>query len=289
MNYQKLYYSIIEKRKESIPSGYTEIHHIIPRCLGGTDDKDNLVKLSAKEHFMCHLLLTKMYEYGTIEYYKMCNAFLMMLVTSKDHQNNRYITSRKYEKLKVSFSERMSTLQSGKNNSQHGTMWIYNKELQQCKKVPKDSELESGWYKGRVLNWNKQIKIKPPKLKKEKLLFENICDICGNIFSTIDKNRIICSVLCTQKNASKKASIKNTKKVIDDNGIVYNSMKEAGEKLNVTPECIYYRIQRGIYKYAKVDQRLESNALEALCCGFESHLSHQKVSIMKRYRGLVNG
>lgn len=43
----------------------------------------------------------------------------------------------------------------GENNSQYGTMWIYNKELQQCKKVPKGSILEEGWEIGRVINWNR--------------------------------------------------------------------------------------------------------------------------------------
>ena len=70
MNYYKIYYSIIESRKRNKYVGYTECHHILPRCLGGSDDKDNLVNLSAKEHFICHLLLTKMYTVGTNEYYK---------------------------------------------------------------------------------------------------------------------------------------------------------------------------------------------------------------------------
>ena len=47
------------KRKEF--NGYSEIHHIIPKSLGGKDSKDNLVKLSAKEHFIAHRLLAKIY------------------------------------------------------------------------------------------------------------------------------------------------------------------------------------------------------------------------------------
>jgi len=39
---------------------YFETHHIIPKSLGGSNDPSNLVKLTAKEHFICHLLLTKM-------------------------------------------------------------------------------------------------------------------------------------------------------------------------------------------------------------------------------------
>ena len=64
MNYKKIYDTIIEKRKEKPFVGYTECHHILPRCLGGNDDNDdndNLVDLSAREHFICHLLLTKFF------------------------------------------------------------------------------------------------------------------------------------------------------------------------------------------------------------------------------------
>ena len=67
MDYESIYYSIIKsgiERKET--NGYYEVHHILPRSLGGNDDKNNLVKLSAREHFICHLLLVKMYEKGTM-------------------------------------------------------------------------------------------------------------------------------------------------------------------------------------------------------------------------------
>ena len=171
MNYTKIYNLIIEKRKVVIPTGYVEEHHIIPRSLGGSDDKSNLVKLTAKEHFICHLLLTKMYPNDTIEYYKMFHAFFMMLVTSKNQK--RYITSRKYENMRVSFSERMSVLQGGNKNSQFGTMWIHNKTLKQCKKVPKDSILEEGWETGRVIDFNKK-EVEKIKIIKKK---ENIISI----------------------------------------------------------------------------------------------------------------
>lgn len=59
--YTKWYKNIIAKAQERVnQNGYFEKHHIIPRSLGGTDDPSNLVKLTAKEHFICHLLLTKM-------------------------------------------------------------------------------------------------------------------------------------------------------------------------------------------------------------------------------------
>lgn len=60
--YTKWYYSIIDRAfGRVLPTNiYTEKHHIIPSSLGGSNDKSNLVTLTAKEHFICHLLLTKM-------------------------------------------------------------------------------------------------------------------------------------------------------------------------------------------------------------------------------------
>ena len=65
MNYEKIYNQIIEKAKleNRIKNDniYYERHHIIPKCLGGTNKKENLVLLTGKEHYMCHKLLTYIY------------------------------------------------------------------------------------------------------------------------------------------------------------------------------------------------------------------------------------
>jgi len=119
MNYSNIYYSIIENRKKYPYNGYTEIHHIVPKSLGGTNDKDNLVNLSAREHFICHLLLTKMYSEGSLNYYKMIKAFMMML-NAKSQNQERFLSSRRYEVLKEAFSKAQSISQSGQNNSQYG-------------------------------------------------------------------------------------------------------------------------------------------------------------------------
>lgn len=119
MNYSKIYYKIIENRKNNPYDGYTESHHIVPKSLGGTDDKNNLVNLTAREHFVCHLLLTKMYYQDTPNYYKMVKAFMMMLVCKSENQE-RFLTSKKYEFLKTKFSKAQSISQSGSNNSQYG-------------------------------------------------------------------------------------------------------------------------------------------------------------------------
>lgn len=62
--YTRLYYSIVTKAKaRKVPKkGYREKHHIIPRSMGGSNADENIVSLKAREHFLCHRLLTKMVE-----------------------------------------------------------------------------------------------------------------------------------------------------------------------------------------------------------------------------------
>lgn len=52
--YTKWYFNIIESAQRQEMDGYTEKHHIIPKSLGGSNDKTNIVKLTAREHFICH-------------------------------------------------------------------------------------------------------------------------------------------------------------------------------------------------------------------------------------------
>jgi len=63
MNYQNIYNRIVFRAKNRliIEREYYESHHILPRCMGGKDTIDNLVQLTPSEHFICHLLLSKIY------------------------------------------------------------------------------------------------------------------------------------------------------------------------------------------------------------------------------------
>jgi hypothetical protein len=160
MNYKKIYDKIIENRLNNPldETEYGENHHIVPRSLGGRDEVQNLVRLTAREHFICHALLAEMYEDGKTEWYKMNLAFKMMKPDSHTHKGNRYFNSRLYELKRKDFSKVMSEVQTGKKNSQYGKVWIYNLKLEQSIKVNNielDSYLENEWVKGRVLDFNK--------------------------------------------------------------------------------------------------------------------------------------
>jgi len=158
MNYRCVYDCIIDRAKDRILINYKEKHHIIPRCLGGKDDKENLVWLTAREHFICHFLLTKIYNRETIEWYKMVNAFLMMKCNSVLQE--RYFNSRLYDTLRNKFSLLQSKKQKGEGNSQFGTIWMFNDKLRKNKKVPKndlEKLINDGWKKGRKLNFDQKI------------------------------------------------------------------------------------------------------------------------------------
>lgn len=61
MDYKKIYDTLISKSKNRlcIDTIYYEKHHILPKCLGGLDDENNIVKLTPEEHYLAHLLLAK--------------------------------------------------------------------------------------------------------------------------------------------------------------------------------------------------------------------------------------
>jgi hypothetical protein len=61
MNYQIHYSNLIERAKNRSINGYTERHHIIPKCIGGSNKKENIVRLTPAEHFVAHQLLVKIY------------------------------------------------------------------------------------------------------------------------------------------------------------------------------------------------------------------------------------
>ena len=95
--YKSWHDSIIEKAKNRKLFGYKEKHHILPRSVGGTDDKSNLVELTAKEHFIVHMLLCKFTK--GLARRSMLYAFKAMSYYKKDGRDYK-INSRIAEKLR---------------------------------------------------------------------------------------------------------------------------------------------------------------------------------------------
>lgn len=102
MNYQGIYDHIIERAKTRTLDGYKEQHHIVPRCIGGSEHSTNIVSLTAREHFLCHWLLHRIYPSIS----KLTYAFWMMCIAVNKNSQPRYKpSSRVYEEARISVIE----------------------------------------------------------------------------------------------------------------------------------------------------------------------------------------
>ena len=102
--YYNIYNSIIERAKSREKLlGYTERHHIVPRSLGGSDEQDNLVELTAREHFIVHMCLAR-FTTGKDRKAMITAARYMAVVADKNPNQQRY-TSRLYEIAKQDYVE----------------------------------------------------------------------------------------------------------------------------------------------------------------------------------------
>ena len=96
--YWRIYKSIISRAESRCLTEYAEQHHIVPKSLGGTNIAENLVKLTAREHYVAHLCLVK-FTTGQ-DRQKMLNAVrLMSSSTNRYHHNQRL-----YEHLKCEWA-----------------------------------------------------------------------------------------------------------------------------------------------------------------------------------------
>lgn len=98
MNYIKHYEALCLSRQalSRVKSNtkYYESHHIIPKSLGGSDDNSNLVLLTAKEHYIAHLLLYRYYKnIGGEALKKMAFALVSMAAHNSPNLQRKEITS----------------------------------------------------------------------------------------------------------------------------------------------------------------------------------------------------
>lgn len=128
--YTLIYFSIIENARLRVltKDQYKETHHIIPRSMGGDNSSDNLVDLTAREHFVCHKLLVRMTQGESRG--KM--AFALVLMSGKRG-------SKIYSSTRKLLAERVSQLHSGKSPITNG---IVDKTLF------KDEVMPKGFYQG---------------------------------------------------------------------------------------------------------------------------------------------
>jgi hypothetical protein len=101
--YSKFYFNIVNNAKQlKRAKRGNERHHILPRSLGGNDEASNLVNLSPREHYVCHLLLTK-FTNGEA-YQKM--SYALHRITN--HNTGKIKSSKVYEMIRNAHSKMLS-------------------------------------------------------------------------------------------------------------------------------------------------------------------------------------
>lgn len=114
MNYQKIYSDLISRAILRHTEGYYESHHIIPRCIGGTDDESNLVRLTPEEHYVAHQLLAKIYP----NHYGLTYAAVMMCANRP--------TNKLYGWIRRRLSEKQTEIMKNGGSPTQDKRWISN-------------------------------------------------------------------------------------------------------------------------------------------------------------------
>lgn len=147
MNYEQIYSDLIEKRKANPASGYTERHHILPESMGGTNDPENLVRLTGREHWVAHLLLHKIHGIS-----KTAHACHMMAMRCEERGIPQIRNSRMYQSIReqlIPVWSENGKRRLGPKNGAYGTRWICNIETEQNSKIDRNDPIPDGWIAGR--------------------------------------------------------------------------------------------------------------------------------------------
>ena len=102
MTYEEFINNILETRgRFACGNEYHERHHIMPKCMGGTDDEDNLIDLFAREHFEAHRLLAL----ENLDVKGLVYAWHRMSCGGNDKMDSYKLTPEEYEEMKKVYSE----------------------------------------------------------------------------------------------------------------------------------------------------------------------------------------
>lgn len=225
MNYKQIYEQLIDKAKNREIIGYTEKHHILPRSMGGTNDKSNLVKLTAKEHYVAHMLLWKIYKNGSM-------AQAVWLISYVD---NHKINSRTFEILRKDYAAAVSKIHKGK---------IYNEQTRQKMSISKMGKISP--MKGKSFNLtDEEIKIRSESRKGK---------YAGEInHMKTDAHRQRQRDLCNSPEAKQKFIERMTGhrpyhfRQVSAHGVEYESAAQCSRALNVTYNWLMRRLTMDKY------------------------------------------
>ena len=219
MNYKNIYDNLISKAQRRTIIEEFERHHIVPKCMGGSDDITNIVKLTPEEHYVAHQLLIKIYP----NHAGLTHAAMMMCVGRSSNKLYGWLR-RKY---KVVAKQRI-----GKKNGSFGKHWFMNPITLESGKFAIDAVPE-GWIKGR----RTKKELKPRTTTR--------CVICGSDTHSLRAKRCDnCKLVAPKRQEKQKMFFSDEEKInalkmfdgkirpalfylgLNDSGVHYRYMKK---------------------------------------------------------------
>lgn len=171
MDAETEYYTICANRYlHPLAEGeYGEVHHILPRSIGGMDISQNLVKLTPEEHYRCHELLPFIYTKGKA-HRAMVNAWWLL---AHDKRRKVAISQERYGVLKREHAKMMSERMTGNhiNAGKPKSEETKRKISASLKGKPLSEETKrkmSEAHKGKV-PWNKGVPCSEEQKRKQSL------------------------------------------------------------------------------------------------------------------------
>jgi hypothetical protein len=216
MDYKKHYDLLIETRRNRIKdeNGYYEEHHIVPRSMGGSNEKNNLIFLTAREHFIAHWLLWRIHKNK-----EMAFAFFSLVYMGR---NQKIKSSRIYEECKLARREFIIE----NNKKVHKNKKISEEHKRKISVLLKDKP-KSLEHKEKI---SKSLKNKPKSLEHKKKLSESLKNYDWS--SHLIRNKKISQANSGAKNGrAKKVYMYNDKEELI---LTFDTMKEALEYINET-------------------------------------------------------
>jgi hypothetical protein len=125
MNYKNIYDRLVQNAQNRNLSGYAERHHIVPKCMGGDNAKSNVVHLSAKEHFIAHKLLVRIYPHTKGVWYALIAMGRIVEFKSRIFESERQkaYAMRRGFKYSEESKKKMSLAKLGKTSNSPDTQF----------------------------------------------------------------------------------------------------------------------------------------------------------------------
>ena len=237
---------------------YHETHHIIPKCMGGNDDKSNLIDLYAREHFEAHRLLAL----ENPDNDKLIYAWHMMSVMSDKQQRHYEITAEEYEEAKIAFSKMMSIKMSGSGNPMYGKSAMRGKHLSDESKEKLrlqrigDKNPMYGKLGEKAPNYGKRMSEESRKKLSEANIGENH-PMYGKNHSEETKRKMSEARQGFRQSDETKKKISDSRKdkkpiICLNTGVIYESITYASKKTGISIQSLS-RCCNGVCKHAGKD------------------------------------